>query len=211
MTLPWRYMVKTWVSIGDFGAIGSRATACTDAQTYFSLVQNLYTFLSGSTYRWTLLKNAVENENTTRGQNAPEDKSRARLPKRLSDTRWSARADALRSLSLHYDTYKSALQTLGKNKLQKNETRTDAVNLVKKLVKRETAFLTSFWSTILERINETSKLLQSETIDLGTAVALLKSLLVFLTSQRHNFEQYNDQANNFCIKTKDFEKTNTPP
>ena len=37
-------------------------------------------------------------------------------------------------------------------------------------------------------------------------VALLKSLLEFLTSQRHNFEQYNDQANNFCSKTKDFEE-----
>ena len=77
--------------------------------------------------------------------------------------------------------------------------------------KRETAFLTSFWNSILERINETSKFLQSETIDLGTAVALLKSLLEFLTLQRHNFEQYNEQVNNFCSKTIDFEEKRARP
>ena len=105
------------------------------------------------------------------------------------------------------------------------------VNLVKKTEKRETAFLTSFWNSILERINETSKLIQSETIDLGTTVALLKSLLKFLSRVafirdftihfqfklltmsyhyclycRHHFEQFNDQANNFCSKPKDFEE-----
>ena len=44
-------------------------------------------------------------------------------------------------------------------------------------------------------MNQTSKMLQSENIDLSTAVALMKSLSAFLASQRQKFEEY-------CIAAK---------
>ena len=49
----------------------------------------------------------------------------------------------------------------------------------------------------MHRINETSKLLQSETsesTDFSTAVALLKSLSEYLAAQRNNFEQFRQTA-----------------
>jgi hypothetical protein len=61
---------------------------------------------------------------------------------------------------------------------------------VKKLNKFETAFMTIFWNTILIRVNETSKLLQSTSMELSAAVALLKSLSAFLVVQRDNFDNY---------------------
>ena len=48
-----------------------------------------------------------------------------------SDTRWSAHAVALRSMSQHYKTYQSILQEIGNNNLQKKETRSEAMNLAK--------------------------------------------------------------------------------
>lgn len=73
---------------------------------------------------------------------------------------------------------------------QTAETKREATSLLKKLNKFETAFLTILWNTILTRVNETSKLLQSTSIELSTAVALLKSLSAFLVIQRENFGDY---------------------
>ena len=62
------------------------AESCVQAVTFFGVVQKLYVFLSSSTSRWNVL---MEKLKTTDGS----------VPKRLSETRWSARADALNSLN----------------------------------------------------------------------------------------------------------------
>ena len=49
--------------------------------------------------------------------------------------------------------------------------------------KLETCFITVFWNTILKRTNQTSKMLQSETIDLCTAGALFQSLYQYFAEQ----------------------------
>ena len=64
------------------------------------------------------------------------------LPKRLGDRRWSARADALRSLFICYKTYQSVLEKLGNDTLQEAETMNEAISLRNKMDKIETAFLT---------------------------------------------------------------------
>ncbi|XP_064423566.1 zinc finger MYM-type protein 1-like [Latimeria chalumnae] len=163
------------------------AESSTDAITFFGFVQKLYVFFSGSTYRWGLLRDSLKEKTS-------EDRKRNLFPKRLSDTRWSARADALRSLSCNYESYKSVLQALGADTLQKSDTQAEANSLVESMGRLETAFMTTFWSSILTRINKTSKLLQSETMDLSTAVALLKSLSEFVAAQRNNFEEYHKSA-----------------
>lgn len=52
-----------------------------------------------------------------------------------------------------------------------------------------------FWAVILERIDAVSKSLQKETVELQTAVNMLKSLSDFLTSQRDLFDEYEERAN----------------
>uniref|UniRef100_H3AS83 Uncharacterized protein n=1 Tax=Latimeria chalumnae TaxID=7897 RepID=H3AS83_LATCH len=158
-----------------------------NAVTFFAFVQKHYVFSSGSTYRWGLLPDSL-NEETS------DDNKRKLLPQHLSDTRWSTCADALRSLSLNYKSYQSVLQALGVDTLQKSDTRAEANSLVGTMNHMETAFTTVFWSKILTRINETSKLLQSETMDLCTAVALLKLLSEFVVLQQNNFEQCHNSV-----------------
>ena len=69
----------------------SSCTDHTDATLFFAFMQNLYVFLSASTHRWNTLKEVLEENNKG-------NSTRTLLPKRLSETRWSARADARRSL-----------------------------------------------------------------------------------------------------------------
>uniref|UniRef100_A0A674JMD8 TTF-type domain-containing protein n=1 Tax=Terrapene triunguis TaxID=2587831 RepID=A0A674JMD8_9SAUR len=163
------------------------AESCTDAITFFHFVQKLYVFFSGSTYRWGLLRDSLNEETCEAGK-------KERFPKRLSDTRWPAQADALRSLSCNYKSYKSVLQALGADTLQNGYIRAEANSLVGTMDRLQTAFMTTFWSSILTRVNKTSQLLQSETMDLGTAVTLLKSLSEFVAAQRSIFEEYHESA-----------------
>ena len=159
------------------------ASSCTDATAFFAFAQNIYVFLSASTNRWKALKDVLE-------KNAANDFSRTLLPKRLSETRWSARADALRSLAQNYKSFHLVMIKLSNKVDQTAETHREATALLKKLKKFETAFLTILWNTLLTRVNETSKLLQSTSIELSTAVALLQLLSAFLVIQRENFGEY---------------------
>ena len=152
------------------------ASSCTDATLFFAFVQNLYVFLSASTHRWNTLKEVLEENNKG-------DSTRILLPKRLSETRWSARADALRSLEQNYKSFRLVLIKLSNDDEQTGETRREASALLKKLNKFETAFMTILWNTILISVNETSKLLQSTSMKLTSAVALLKSLSTFVVVQ----------------------------
>jgi len=159
------------------------ASSCTDATVFFAFVQNIYVFLSASTHRWNALKEVLE-------ENTKLDSTRTLLPKRLSETRWSARADALRSLEQNYESLRLVLINLSSDEQQTGETRREASALVKKLNKFE---IDGIYDHLLEhniRVNETSKLLQSTSMELSAAVALLKSLSAFLVIQRENFGNY---------------------
>ena len=62
------------------------------------------------------------------------------------------------------------------------------------MCKLETGFYVSFWNTVLERFNQTSKSLQSEATDLNTAVILMKYLSVFVESLRDRFEKFLNEG-----------------
>jgi hypothetical protein len=98
----------------------------------------------------------------------------------LSETRWSARADALDSLISNYHVYIEVLQQIAADPLQKKATQSEAESITRALTKLETGFLTAFWSCILKRTNMTSQLLQSEKSDLGSSLSLLQSLREFV-------------------------------
>jgi len=64
------------------------------AVNFFGFLQDLYNFFSASTHRWTVLKSKIP---------AGMD---VKVPKSLSQTRWSARADACSALEKGYPIYK---------------------------------------------------------------------------------------------------------
>ena len=88
----------------------------------------------------------------------------------MSDTRWSACADATKALSDGYVEIKSALEEIADDTEQNATTRHEADSLSKSMDLLEIAFLCDLWNTILIRFNATSKSLQSTNIDMSMAV-----------------------------------------
>ncbi|CAG4949276.1 unnamed protein product [Parnassius apollo] len=127
--------------------VGVKAAECVNAVVkYFYIVQNLYTFLSGSTYRWQKLLSYLG--------------TKKKVVKSLSATRWSARADAIIALFTGHTDITKALDDLSKDDTQSNETRLEAKTILKQITKFENVFITVVWHEILTRINDTSKNLQ---------------------------------------------------
>ena len=54
--------------------------------------------------------------------------------------------------------------------------------------------MTVLWSALLKRIHKSSQLLHSTTIVIGSAIAVLKSLLGFLEAQISLFDDYKAKA-----------------
>lgn len=58
----------------------------------------------------------------------------------------------------------------------------------------ETAFLTVFWTYVLEQFNITNKTLQGTAIDIGTASKLYASLINLIQGTRDGFDYFEEQA-----------------
>ena len=88
--------------------------------------------------------------------------------KRMSDTRWSARADATKALVKGYDEINDALVEIAGDEEEKAETR----GLATKMNQLETGILAALWHHILHRFHANSQALQSADQDLNSAVAI---------------------------------------
>lgn len=159
------------------------AECCIEASIFFDFVESLYTFFSASTYRWGLLTKALEDT----GSKLP-------ILKRLSDTRWSARADATKALLCGFTTIKQVLDRISNNMDQKAECRNQAYGLVSKMSKLETGIMTIFWNGMLERLQATSVSLQSPDQDLNTGYALYESLHGYVQAMRSTFSDIEAKA-----------------
>ena len=110
--------------------------------------------------------------------------------KSLSDTRWLARADAVKALYEGYTTIKLSLKDIADDDLQTGDARNEAESLMNKMDMLETAILCGMWNSILTRFNATNKLLQKADIDIKLAIDLLISLQAFVISLRDKFNDF---------------------
>lgn len=107
--------------------VGVSAAECnSEAARYFHFVQSLYVFFSSSTSRWRVLLNSL--------------KGKKKVLKALSNTRWSARADAVAAIKENYTNIKSALKTITEDIEQSADTKIQASGLVKSMERFETVF-----------------------------------------------------------------------
>lgn len=111
-----------------------------------------------------------------------------------SQTRWSANANATKALRQNYTHILSILLEIYQDKSENGNTRFDAINILKKLKKRETAILTFVWDVILQRLNITSKILQSSTENWFSIVPLYSSLIDFIQYVREHFDDYESKS-----------------
>lgn len=92
------------------------------------------------------------------------------VPKRISTTRWSCRADATKALVQGSPQIKFNLCSFSKDLNEVPKTRHESNNLYKKMCQLETGIYCIFWHEILDRFNATNKILQAPTLDLNNAV-----------------------------------------
>ncbi|XP_043484549.1 zinc finger MYM-type protein 1-like [Leptopilina heterotoma] len=151
--------------------------SCLQVVIYFDFVQKIFTFFSASTHRWNILK---ENCKT--------------VPKQLSNTRWSARHDAVSVLKKEYGLIQDVLFNFSSDLNEKTLARSEALGLFKNMEIFETFFLTIVWDKLLERINATSKALENPNLNLTYGVQLLESLLLFIEEMRSTFDKIENET-----------------
>ncbi|KAK4300341.1 hypothetical protein Pmani_027458 [Petrolisthes manimaculis] len=164
------------------------AESCPAAVSLFALIQKLYSFLVASTYRWRRHREVLETNK----------EKKLKVDKKLSDTRWSARADAVAALSRAHKENINVLEELSSDQNQPAETRAEASGLLKGLKKLETVILLEVWDTVLERFQSASIQLQKSGLSLNTAVTLLDSLLQFVKDLRSQFDDFESKAMAKC-------------
>lgn len=146
--------------------LGDAASSCAQAQTFFGLLQRLYTIFSCSSERWAILKSHVNIS-----------------LKPLSETRWECRAESVKAVRYQLSNVCDALQNL-------RESNTDC-GLVSECQSLEHE-LTTFdfvvslvvWYDILVKIHNISKVWQNVNMHLDVAVRHVESFVQWLDEYR---------------------------
>lgn len=110
--------------------------------------------------------------------------------KALSDTRWSAHADATKALLLNYGVIQNSLRVISDDEHQTVSARNEAKSLAKHMDRLENAILCNLWNDILQRFNRVSVALQAVDLDLCNAVSLVRSLRQYVAGLRGQFERF---------------------
>ena len=166
--------------------VGQSAVGCCQLVVgFFNFVQRLYSFFVPSTHRWKILTDQLSS------------KSRPTV-KRMSDTRWSARADATKALVEGYDEINAALEEIADDVEENPDTREEARGLASYMNRLETGILAAVWHHILHRFHENSQVLQSADQDLNSAVAIYESLIEFISKMRERFEEFEAKGKKLC-------------
>lgn len=146
------------------------AQSCTKAITFFGVVQKFYNILSSSPQRWEILKKHIHCSFH-----------------RLSDTRWSARVDAIKPFANTLPKLDDVLEEVKTLNLTP-ETKRDVDGLQKYIHSFECILMSSIWSKVLTAINERSVILQARNATIDVEVANLKSLLSDLEFIRNRWD-----------------------
>ena len=167
-------------STHSLNLVGNKAADCCMAATsFFGIVQRLYNFLSSSTHRWDVFMQC---------------NSSVCVVKSLSQTRWSARHDAVRVLKTNYCSIVKAVGVLMNDTEQPRKTRADATFIMYKLYALENIILSYVWCDILERIDKINQLLQTAGLDLKVVSEHFVSLINYITVIRNAFDSYEAEA-----------------
>jgi len=122
--------------------------------------------------------------------------SKSKTLKRINTTRWSSRDDACLSYNNSWCEILKALSEIEKEVTETPETRSEAGGLRHQFEYLETHFIAIFWGFLLSRLNAVNKKLQSIEIDVVIVLELYDSLIELISSQREEFDGYEEQALN---------------
>lgn len=159
------------------------AASAVNAVTFFGTVEKLYTFLSSSTHRWDILHKHVP----------------AKKVKRVCETRWSSKHDAVETVALYLDKIIDALEELRDGDLETVETRGDAGTILTAIMSYSFISYLYFWNDILQEIDNTQKHLQTKGLAIDSCAIKMKALSKYFEQERNNLvENAQTSAVKFC-------------
>lgn len=154
---------------------------------FFSIVNELYVFFSGSTNRWAVLQKHA----TT---------SKSIHFKRLSDTRWSSRAAATKCLVVNLPQIYDALLEIHDSTADK-KVQHQSKCIAEKICCFKFVLSAIIWHNILTEINKVSLYLQSEEMDIAMAISQISVLQTYFAKLRATDSEFNSlisQAENIA-------------
>ncbi|XP_066953190.1 zinc finger MYM-type protein 1-like [Macrobrachium rosenbergii] len=135
--------------------------------TFFDTLDALYNFFSRSTMRW--------------------DKLRKAMPTTLkseSETRWNARAEAVKPVCHHFDDLLILLEEMSIDLKENVDTRSEASQLLHRILTCHFLALLFFLNLILLKIDRIQKRLQGHQINFHNAAKDLKALEMYFNENR---------------------------
>lgn len=153
--------------------------SCKEMSTFFGCVNRLYTLFSASVDRWAVWK----------------EKTRCSLH-RLSDTRWSARIDAVRPVARHLPSVIEAIECIMSSCKLSNEALSDARGLKEYFTSFKAIVLCSVWVKILQHIEDRNLLFQSGSLSLDQEMANIEALIQEIISLRNEWDSLLSEAQN---------------
>ena len=145
------------------------AESCTEAVTYFGMVQTIYNLFSSSPQRWHILQLHI-----------------ACSFHGLSGTRWIDRVASVRPFAAHLSGLKVALQQLLSLNLTPKTT-TDVNGAIKYVSSFSCVVMSSIWLKVLVEIDQINQILQARKATNDVEVSNLKSLLKDLKELREKW------------------------
>lgn len=164
--------------------------SCLEAKNFFGLVQKTYVFFTGSHPRLVILTKAQEECNVPN----------LRL-KKLCDTRWASRVDAVATLRKIYPAIVDALETI-----EDKETNvlvvSDCHGLLNGLTRFEFIVGLFVWEDLLRHVKCLSDYLQSEKLDLLHGAELISTTMKTLQERRseESYKKLLEESRKFASK-----------
>ena len=156
------------------------------SRNFFGVLQNLYTFLEASPHRHAMLA-AVIIQVTS--------KSRVKLMKKLSDTHWACRIDAILAIYENYAAISVALDEIQDNS-SNGHVSSEACGLRHQMLKFEFLICLVVLKDLLCKCQTISSCLQKEDIDIVSALQVVDSTVKTLQSMRNEaiFKKFYNEA-----------------
>lgn len=150
------------LNLASVHAVGSSELS----ETFFAVVERVYSFFSASTHRWEVLLKHVPN-----------------VVKRVIDTRWSAHYEAVKALHQGFHAVESALYELCDHK-ENIDTRGQARGILDAIQRFSFLSFLHFWKEILREFYNTQKYLQRKGLSLENCAHKIKAFIDFLINER---------------------------
>ncbi|XP_024120007.1 zinc finger MYM-type protein 1 isoform X3 [Oryzias melastigma] len=146
--------------------VSDAARSSADADAYFGYLQKLFNFFAASTSRWSILKNYVDTD----------------LKLRL-ETRWETRVSSVAVVRFQPAKVRDALLELRESAADP-DVLVEAQSLAEEVGSFRFSICSVVWNGILSKIQNVSKLLKSQNMEVDVAVDLLKQAEASLAAYR---------------------------